>query len=202
MPQESVVNGEVLQNLFSASAPEVSMNRCRRKHSPVQLLILVFSVTTVAGCAEEDTTDVGQQLDTPPFVDYEDIVPSPDVVISVDRNLEQVVNLGLSGVRDWNVSDEIVYEYAVLMPLGPMIVASGILVESPSQGAEDYSTYEAISADLASCSVEIATLASSSMLPVRLRLMDAIDHTGSSDLGVSDYIVDVTWTLVLLEACP
>ena len=35
-----------------------------------------------------------------------------------------------------------------------------------------------------------------------LRLMDAIDHTGSSDLGVSDYIVDVTWTLVLLEACP
>ena len=40
------------------------------------------------------------------------------------------------------------------------------------------------------------------MLPVRLRLMDAIDHTVSSDLGVSDYIVDVTWTLVLLEACP
>ena len=32
--------------------------------------------------------------------------------------------------------------------------------------------------------------------------MDAIDHTGSSDLGVSDYIVDITWTLELLGACP
>ena len=167
----------------------------------VSRLVLIVSLSTTTACLfGPPINEPPEQYDTPPFVHTEDVYPESEKLHTVDRSTDTSTTLRVEAVSDYNLNDEIAYEFWVLTSaLGPVRPARGTLRESLVQDNPNLTVYSEVRLELDVCTVE---LKNEDWTVVWLRLIDQIPTDQQDILGSSEYVVDIFWDIELLGLCP
>ncbi|MCA9565812.1 MAG: hypothetical protein KC561_20085 [Myxococcales bacterium] len=163
-------------------------------HPGVGLLLLA----SFAGCFYfPDPVIEEAELDVPPIVRPQDVVPDTDELIRVTLSLGQPQTLGVLAVRDQNREDALFFDFALFDGTGrslPGLSNSGSLEFSEQDG--DISVYEGPQIVLDPCNDD--ALNSLERLTVQLTIRDEVDNTQQAvELGgVAEFSQTFSWNLV------
>ena len=166
-------------------------------------LTLAFLAVFASLCSCGDDEPLASQVpfDVPPVVLLEEVVPSNDAPIVVDRSSDDtLVTFTAPGVTELNLEDEVRYEFSVATarPTGHLVLDSGTLAPLDSQPSPDTTVFERLSYTFDFCGDDFIEW---SEVVIRLRFTDQIPESQHEMFGFTEHSVNVSWFVVPQNMC-